>query len=71
MVHKYSEFIHFPIYLWTEKEVDVPVEEDEEPAEEADQGKCSVQAKTRAPDVSRKSLVLGKCMACSECCRMT
>lgn len=38
LVHKYSEFIHFPIYMWTEKEVDVPVEEEEgeeAPAEQA------------------------------------
>ncbi|KAG2483309.1 hypothetical protein HYH03_017812 [Edaphochlamys debaryana] len=29
LVHRYSEFINFPIYLQTEKEVDVPVEEEE------------------------------------------
>lgn len=27
LVARYSEFIHFPIYLLTEKEVDVPVDE--------------------------------------------
>lgn len=34
LVGKYSEFINFPIYLLTEKEVEVPVEDDA--AEEAD-----------------------------------
>ena len=41
LVHKYSEFIHFPIYILTEKEVDVPVEEEEQEEQEqeqADQG---------------------------------
>ncbi|KAF5832490.1 Hsp90 protein-domain-containing protein [Dunaliella salina] len=43
LVHKYSEFIHFPIYLWTEKEVDVPVEEEDQ-KEEADQGEAKKDA---------------------------
>ncbi|KAI8467493.1 MAG: Hsp90 protein-domain-containing protein [Monoraphidium minutum] len=30
LVRKYSEFINFPIYMETEKEVDVPVEEEED-----------------------------------------
>eukprot|EP00270_Netrium_digitus_P012098 TRINITY_DN38_c0_g1_i1.p1 TRINITY_DN38_c0_g1~~TRINITY_DN38_c0_g1_i1.p1 ORF type:complete len:894 (+),score=276.52 TRINITY_DN38_c0_g1_i1:247-2682(+) len=34
LVKKYSEFINFPISLWTSKEVDVPAEEEEEEAEE-------------------------------------
>ena len=38
LVHKYSEFIHFPIYMWTEKEVDVPVEDEEQEPAQADQG---------------------------------
>ena len=33
LVGKYSEFINFPIYLYESKEVDVPVEEDEDAAE--------------------------------------
>lgn len=39
---KYSEFINFPIYLETEKEVEVPVEEEakeEEKKEEAAEDK--------------------------------
>jgi heat shock protein beta len=34
LVQRYSEFINFPIYLETEKEVEVPVEEAEEAKEE-------------------------------------
>lgn len=33
LVHRYSEFINFPIYMMTEKEIEVPVEETEESAE--------------------------------------
>jgi heat shock protein 90kDa beta len=35
LVGKYSEFINFPIYLLSEKEVEVPIEE-EDTTEEAD-----------------------------------
>ncbi len=36
LVKKYSEFINFPIYLWSSKEVDVevPADEDEEAEKE-------------------------------------
>ncbi|GIL68672.1 hypothetical protein Vafri_21916 [Volvox africanus] len=34
LVQRYSEFINFPIYLQTEKEVEVPVEEEAEEAKE-------------------------------------
>ncbi|KAL6748626.1 Hsp90 protein-domain-containing protein [Haematococcus lacustris] len=34
LVGRYSEFINFPIYMLTEKEVEVPVEEEPEAAEE-------------------------------------
>eukprot|EP00877_Chromochloris_zofingiensis_P005364 jgi/Chrzof1/14829/Cz09g17250.t1 len=34
LVEKYSEFINFPIYLLTDKEVEVPVEEEEADAKE-------------------------------------
>lgn len=36
LVQRYSEFINFPIYLWTKKEVskEVEVEDDEVPKEE-------------------------------------
>uniref|UniRef100_A0A2M3ZE09 Heat shock protein 83 n=1 Tax=Anopheles braziliensis TaxID=58242 RepID=A0A2M3ZE09_9DIPT len=35
LIKKYSQFINFPIYMWTSKEVEeeVPVEEEEKPAE--------------------------------------
>ncbi len=38
---KYSEFINFPIYLWSSKEVDVevPVDEDEEADKETPPGR--------------------------------
>jgi heat shock protein beta len=38
LVKKYSEFINFPIYLWSSKEVDVevPADEDEEAEKETD-----------------------------------
>lgn len=39
LVTKYSEFINYPIYLWTSKEVDVPVEEDEEDEKEKEGAK--------------------------------
>ena len=36
LVGKYSEFINFPIYLYDSKEIDVPVEDqEEEPESEA------------------------------------
>ena len=40
---KYSEFINFPIYLWTTKEVDVEVPaDDEETSEEEESSKSSI-----------------------------
>ena len=36
LIAKYSEFINFPIYLYASKEVDEPVEDDEDPAAAAD-----------------------------------
>ncbi len=41
LVKKYSEFINFPIYLWSSKEVDVevPVDEDEEADKETPPGR--------------------------------
>lgn len=43
-MEKYSEFINFPIYLLTDKEVEVPVEEEEADAKEdedkAAEGMC-------------------------------
>jgi len=42
-VKKYSEFINFPIYLWTTKEVDVEVPaDDEETSEEEESSKSSI-----------------------------
>ena len=44
LVAKYSEFINFPIYLYSSKEVDVPVEEDEaEAAAESAAGSDEVE----------------------------
>lgn len=41
---KYSEFINFPIYLWSTKEVDVEVPADEdETSEEEDSSKSLVK----------------------------
>jgi len=40
LVTRYSEFINFPIYLQTEKEVEVPVEEEEADAEKKDEEKA-------------------------------
>ncbi|KAG2550247.1 hypothetical protein PVAP13_9KG236000 [Panicum virgatum] len=37
LVKKYSEFINFPIYLWTTKEVDVEVPADEEESSEEEE----------------------------------
>jgi HSP90 family molecular chaperone len=37
LVQKYSEFINFPISLYTSKEVDVPVEEEPEEEEDKDE----------------------------------
>lgn len=37
LIQRYSEFINFPIYMWTTKEVDVPIEEEEDKAEETDE----------------------------------
>lgn len=39
LVVKYSEFINYPIYLYTSKEVDVPVEEEEEEEKETEEKK--------------------------------
>lgn len=36
LIAKYSEFINFPIYLYASKEIDEPVEDDDEPAAAAD-----------------------------------
>ena len=38
-MQKYSEFINFPIYLWTSKEVDVEVEADAEETSEDEEEK--------------------------------
>ena len=43
-VKKYSEFINFPIYLWSTKEVDVEVPADEgETSDEEDSSKSLVK----------------------------
>lgn len=39
LIKKYSEFITFPIYLWTEKVVQEPVEEEKKVAEETEEPK--------------------------------
>ena len=40
---RYSEFINFPIYLWSTKEVDVEVPaDDEETSEEEESSKSSI-----------------------------
>ena len=39
---KYSEFINFPIYLWTTKEVDVEVPADEEESSEEEESSKSM-----------------------------
>jgi heat shock protein 90kDa beta len=49
LVQKYSEFINFPIYLYTSKEVDVPVEE--EPEEEDDKDENAEPKEEGADDV--------------------
>lgn len=43
---RYSEFINFPIYILTEKEVEVPVEEDVDAAEAAETDKKEEAAET-------------------------
>jgi len=44
LVKKYSEFINFPIYLWSTKEVDVEVPADEgETSDEEDSSKSLVK----------------------------
>lgn len=47
LVTKYSEFTNFPIYLLTEKEVDVPIED----AETKDGERGGVSASTRSSRV--------------------
>ncbi|CAK9875385.1 unnamed protein product [Sphagnum jensenii] len=51
LVKKYSEFINFPIYLWSSKEVDVevPADEDEE-AEKETAGKDSTEEEVIVED---------------------
>jgi heat shock protein 90kDa beta len=39
LVTKYSEFINYPIYLYSSKEVDVPVEDEEEEEKTAEEKK--------------------------------
>lgn len=52
LVKKYSEFINFPIYLWASKEIDVevPVEENEDPED--------VEDKPEDEDVAGKFFIL-------------
>lgn len=52
LVKKYSEFINFPIYLWASKEIDVevPVEENEDPED--------VEDKPEDEDVAGKFSIL-------------
>jgi len=42
LVKKYSEFINFPIYLWSTKEVDVEVPADEEESSEEEESSKSM-----------------------------
>jgi molecular chaperone HtpG len=41
LVKKHSEFISYPIQLWTEKTVDKEVSDDEEEAEEKKEGELT------------------------------
>lgn len=42
LVQRYSEFINFPIFLWSSKEVDVEVEADSEEASEDEEEKSGL-----------------------------
>ncbi|KAH7287414.1 hypothetical protein KP509_32G055000 [Ceratopteris richardii] len=52
LVQKYSEFINFPIYLWTSKEVDVEVEAD---SEDEDEKTASTEDEESDEDAESKS----------------
>ena len=59
LVKKYSEFINFPIYLWSTKEVDVEVPaDDEETSEEEESSKSSINVIFFSLDGSH---AVGKC----------
>ena len=50
LVKRYSEFINFPIYLYESKEIDVPLEDEEESTpissgdEIEDEGRCDIKS---------------------------
>lgn len=54
LIQKYSEFINFPIYLWSSKEVDVEVEADPEEASEEEEEKTATEEEETEEDVESK-----------------
>jgi len=62
LVKKHSEFIGFPIYLWTEKETEKEVEEEEEESEpkEDDEDKPKVEEVTEEDDKKKKKTIKEK-----------
>lgn len=54
LVQRYSEFINFPIYLWSSKEVDVEVEADPEEASEDEEEKTASEDEESEEDAESK-----------------
>ena len=57
LVGKYSEFINFPIYLYESKEVDVPIEEDEDEGAAETPGDAGDLSSEDIEDEGRSSLL--------------
>ncbi|MCO5561079.1 hypothetical protein L7F22_014700 [Adiantum nelumboides] len=54
LVQRYSEFINFPIYLWSSKEVDVEVEADPEEVAEDEEEKTATEDEDSEEDAESK-----------------
>ncbi|MCO5580169.1 hypothetical protein L7F22_034036 [Adiantum nelumboides] len=54
LVQRYSEFINFPIYLWSSKEVDVEVEADSEEVAEDEEEKTATEGEDSEEDMESK-----------------